>query len=117
QRIALVEPHEHADAPYALALLCVRCNRPNHRAPEPRDELPPSFDYLVGLGEERRRKVEAEGLRRLEIDRQLELGGPLDLQIGGARAFENPVDVAGCTLHRVGGVGCVGYQPATRWER
>jgi hypothetical protein len=36
------------------------------------------FDDLVGDGEQRRWHVEAEGLRGLEIDHQLELGGLLD---------------------------------------
>jgi hypothetical protein len=33
-----------------------------------------SFDHLVGAGDERRRYVDAERLRRFHIDRQLELG-------------------------------------------
>jgi hypothetical protein len=32
------------------------------------------FDHLIGAGEQRRRHVEAERLRRLEIDDQFELG-------------------------------------------
>jgi hypothetical protein len=37
-----VAPHEHADAPYAVALLLRPSRkRPRRRAPEPRDELPP----------------------------------------------------------------------------
>ena len=34
-----------------------------------------SLDYLVGAGEQRRRNIEAERLRGLKIDDQLELGG------------------------------------------
>jgi hypothetical protein len=33
--------HEHADAPYAVALLCPRRERPRHRASEPCNELAP----------------------------------------------------------------------------
>jgi hypothetical protein len=33
--------HEHADAPYPVALLRPRHEGPRHRAPEPCDELPP----------------------------------------------------------------------------
>ena len=42
--IVFVARCEHADAPYALALLRPRNRRPRRRAPEPRDELPP-FDH------------------------------------------------------------------------
>jgi hypothetical protein len=34
--------HEHPDAPHPLTLLCAHYNWPSRRAPEPRDELPPS---------------------------------------------------------------------------
>ena len=34
--------HEHADAPHALALLCMRSKRPRRRATEQRDEAAPS---------------------------------------------------------------------------
>jgi hypothetical protein len=40
--IVFVEPHEHADAPNAIRLLRPRHRWPRRRAPEPRDELPPS---------------------------------------------------------------------------
>jgi hypothetical protein len=40
KRIVLVVWHEHADAPYAVALLCPRRERPSRRAPEPCNELP-----------------------------------------------------------------------------
>jgi hypothetical protein len=40
--IVFVARHEHADAPDAVALLSLRHKRPHCRAPEPRDELPPS---------------------------------------------------------------------------
>jgi|GraSoiStandDraft_29_1057270.scaffolds.fasta_scaffold1437999_1 hypothetical protein len=44
----------------------------------------PSFDHLVGAGEQRRRHVEAEHPGRHVIDDQLELNGLPDRQIGFA---------------------------------
>jgi hypothetical protein len=40
--IVFVARHEHAHAPHPLGLLRPRDHRPRRRAPEPRDELPPS---------------------------------------------------------------------------
>ena len=40
--IVFVVRHEHADAPYAVALLGARRERPSRRAAEERDELAPS---------------------------------------------------------------------------
>ena len=42
------------------------------------------LDYLVGDREQRRRHLEAERLRGLEIDHQLELGRLLNRQFGRA---------------------------------
>jgi hypothetical protein len=40
--IVCVAPHQHADAPHAVALLRIRQERPRRDAPDPRNELPPS---------------------------------------------------------------------------
>ena len=48
-----------------------------------------SFDHRVGAGEDRLRDCQAEGLRRLEIDDQLERGRLLNRQIGGLGAVED----------------------------
>jgi hypothetical protein len=40
RRIVFVEPHQHADAPHAVALLRPCHHRPRRRTPEPRDERP-----------------------------------------------------------------------------
>jgi hypothetical protein len=42
------------------------------------DELPPSFDHLVGEGEQRGRHLKAERFGGLQVEDQLELGRLLD---------------------------------------
>src|SRR5262249_984141 len=43
----------------------------------------PSFDHLVGAGEQGRRHLEAERVGGFQIDGQVELGGQRDRQVGG----------------------------------
>ena len=52
-----------------------------------------SFDNSVGALLEKQRHVEAERLRGLEIDRQLELDRGLDREIGWLCAIENAIDI------------------------
>ena len=51
---------------------------------------PASFDDLVGAAECQWRDREAERRGGLEIDHQLELGGPQEGQVGGLFTLENP---------------------------
>jgi hypothetical protein len=46
-----------------------------------------SFNYLVGLGEQRGRDREAQRLCGLEVDHQLELGGLLDWKVSWLRTL------------------------------
>ncbi len=59
----------------------------------PRNARRSSLDHLVRPRQQRRRDRQAEGLRGLEVDDQLELGGLLDREVAGLGAPEDPVDV------------------------
>src|SRR6516225_3740468 len=51
------------------------------------------FDHLIGAGEQRRRHLNAEDPRGLEVERQLEAGRLLDRQFAGFLPFEDAADV------------------------
>ena len=59
------------------------------------DRLHALLDHLVGPQQHRLRNRQPEGLRRLEVDDQLELGGLLDGEIGRLGALEDLVHVSG----------------------
>ena len=50
--------------------------------------LADSFDHLVGAGEQRGRNSEAERVRGLEVNDQLEFSWCFDRQISGLRTSE-----------------------------
>jgi hypothetical protein len=62
-----------------------------HRPSAKRND--PSFDHLVGAGEQHRGHLEAERSRRFEVDDQLVLRWRLHRQIGWLLAFQDAVDV------------------------
>jgi hypothetical protein len=68
------------------------------------------LDHLIRPPEERRRDRQAEGLRGLEVDHQLELGGLLDGEIAGLGALEDLVDVDGGMAKLVGVVRAIAGQ-------
>ena len=51
------------------------------------------FDHLIGAGEQRGRHSQSEGLRRLEIDHQLESGRLDDRQVRGPCRLQDATDV------------------------
>src|SRR5215471_5875663 len=71
-----------------------------------------SFDHLVGDGEQPRREGQAKRFRGLQVDDELEFGGPQHWQVRRLLAFENASYVdTGLTI-RVFEVGAVGHQSA-----
>jgi hypothetical protein len=61
----------------------------------------PLFDYLVGAREQRWRHGQAERLGSLEIDRQIDLGRPLDREVSRFRALDNLVGESGSSPRAV----------------
>src|SRR5262245_40144215 len=58
-------------------------------SPQRETHVGPLFDDLIRPRQERGRDREAEGLGGLEVDDEFELGGLLDGEVGGLRAFED----------------------------
>src|SRR5260370_1239112 len=78
---------------------------------------PPPFswiDHLIRPLQQRRRDRQAEGLRGLEVDDQLELRGLLDREVGGLGAPENLVDVASGTSPHLGNIYSIGHEECSR---
>ena len=63
-------------------------------------------------GEQRRRHLDAERPRRLQVDDELELGRLHDRQVGGLGALEDAAGIDADLTKRVCEVGSVAHQPA-----
>ena len=64
-----------------------------------RESAGPLLDHLIGAGEQRSRHVEPKRAGGLEVDDQVEFGGPLDGQLAGFFAFEDATCIdAGLTM-------------------
>jgi hypothetical protein len=70
------------------------------------------FDHLVGAGKQRGRNSEAERVRGLEVNDQLEFSWCFDRQISGLRTSEYAIYIGGYSPIRVTNIDPVGYQPA-----
>src|SRR5450631_4468520 len=70
------------------------------------------FDHLVGECEQLVWNGEAQRLRSLEVDDQLELGRLLHRHIGRLFSLEYATDIYSYQTIKVGGVGPVTYQAA-----
>src|SRR5271168_1289008 len=82
------------------------------RVARPKAELGISFDYLAGEREERRRDLEAELLRGLEIDDEFDFGRLDDRQLLGLFALENEPGVSADQTIDTGEARSVAHQPA-----
>src|SRR5262249_2667016 len=72
------------------------------------------FDNLVGARRHPRRHVEAERLRSLQVDHELELGWLHHGQVGWLFALENPTGVEGGLTIGIREAGAVASEAAGR---
>src|SRR5262245_14129233 len=73
-----------------------KCAASGHAAAPPSsvtNSRRPSFDHLVGASEQRERKGEAEALRGIHVDGQLNFCGLLHWQVGRPFALKNATSV------------------------
>src|SRR5215472_8584751 len=77
----------------------------------------PSFDHLVGAGEQRRWHIEAERPSGVEVDHQLELGRLHDWQVHRLGAIEDTRGIEPDLAKGIGEVGSVAHQPAGRKQK
>jgi hypothetical protein len=84
----------------------IRARKRQH-APQQTTSL---LNHLVGAGEQRDGRVEAQRLGSLEIDDQLEFGGLLDRQIARLFASEDAIDVGRCPPVWINRIRPIGHE-------
>ena len=73
-----------------------RASRANHRGRyAPKVAPRASLDHLIRAKQQPLRNGEAERVRSLQIDHELEFGWLLDRQVTGIRALEDSIDIGG----------------------
>jgi hypothetical protein len=80
-----------------------KCHQPHRR---------PLFDHLVGEQQHRLGNAQAERLRGLDVDRELELGRLLNRQIAGISTLEDAIDVPCRLAELFRQVSSVSYEAA-----
>src|SRR5262249_42586038 len=97
-----------------LAIMCPACRRCPGGLPlmGPRRGTP-LFDYLVGAAEDCRGKREPERLGGLQIDDELNDRRPVNRQVTGFRAIEDPAGVIAGAAIEGGEAVAIGHQTAT----
>src|SRR5262249_18325868 len=75
-----------------------------------------SFDQIVGAALQRHRNGEAERLRGLEVDDELDFRGLLNRQIGGLFAFEDAAGVDADLAKQLRNIGSIAHQTTGRGE-
>src|SRR5437667_11115591 len=81
-----------------------------HRLDRTSLRLAHSLDHLVGGGKQRRRYREAEELRTLDVDEQLELGRLHNRQVGRLGALEDAADIGADLPERIRKIWPVAHQ-------
>jgi hypothetical protein len=73
-------------------------------------KLPRLLDHLVRPEQQRRRDGQPEGLRRLQVDDELELGGLLDREVARLGALQDLIDLGGGPPEVLPSVGPVRHE-------